>query len=333
MTLADTLDLGLDFRVALAIGMGVSLAAALVVTPRAMRKLQGAGIVGHDIHKPGRPEVPEMGGLAVFLAFNVGAFTALALSPLTGGQQALVLASLVVAAGACITGVLDDLVVLRQRFKAFIPFAFAAPLALFLPETLVALPFLGAVDFGLAYPLLLVPLGIACASNGFNMLEGFNGLGPGLGIILGTAIAVLAILSGNLAGLALLFPLIGALGGFLIFNVYPARVFPGDTLTLFAGAVLGAAAILSKVEVWGALLFVPHVVEFFLKLKGGFRVQSFASAIHGGRLHHEGPVRSLTHVVMRVGAVNEPTLVLRIWGLEVLYCAAVVGLFVLVGSA
>ena len=65
------------------------------------------------------------------------------------------------------------------------------------------------------------------------------------------------------------------------------------------GAVLASGAILSKIEFWGFLLFAPHVVEFFLKARGGFRVQSFATGVEDGTLRYEGPTRSLTHLVMR----------------------------------
>lgn len=324
MTLAELMGVTLRFRGALALGLVVALVGALVVTPRAMAKLRGAGITGRDRNKPDQPPIPEMGGLAVFLAFNAGVFGILALTEIPSPSLTLLLASLVVAAGACITGVLDDLVVLRQRFKAFIPFAFAAPLALFVQDTTVTFPVLGTVDFGLAYALFLVPLGVSCASNGFNMLEGFNGLGAGLGLALALALSVLAILNGNLTGLVLLFPLIGALVGFLWFNWSPARVFPGDTMTLLVGAVLGTAAILSKIEFWGALLFVPHIVEFLLKARASFKAQCFADRIVDGVLVYEGRIRSLTHIVMRSVRVTEPQLVAVMVGAELVLGAAVV---------
>jgi UDP-N-acetylglucosamine--dolichyl-phosphate N-acetylglucosaminephosphotransferase len=324
MTLADTLGLALGFREAIAAGLLVGLAGALVATPRTMRKLEGADITGRDMHKKDEPEIPEMGGLAVFLAFNVGAFTVLGFGDVPRADEVLVLAGLVTGAGGLITGVLDDLIVLRQRFKAFIPFAFAAPLGLYVNDFVVQFPLFGGVDFSWVYPLVLVPLGIATASNGLNMLEGFNGLGAGLGVILAAAISVLCLLQGKLAALALTFPLIGALGGFLWFNVYPSRVFPGDTMTLFVGAILGAAIIVGKIELWGGLLLIPHVVEFVLKLVGGFEHETFATGRTGDRLHYVGPVRSLTHLAMKHLRVSEPRLVLTFWAGELAWAGLVV---------
>jgi UDP-N-acetylglucosamine--dolichyl-phosphate N-acetylglucosaminephosphotransferase len=299
-----------DYRDALISGTLVALMASLLVTPRAIQKLRGAGIVGQDRHKEGRPNIPEMGGLAVFLAFNAGAFATLAISDLPLEGVVLILASLVVIAGATLTGVLDDLIVLRQRFKAFIPFAFAIPLALFVTDSNIWFPILGSLNFGLLYPLLLVPLGVACASNGFNMLEGFNGLGTGIGMVLGLALGIIILVKGDVTGLALLAPLVGALAGFWIYNAYPARVFPGDTMLLQVGAVLACAAIVAKVEFWGALLLGVHVIEFALKARGRFKVQSFASHQRDGLQIHEGPIYSVPHAVMRVaGPLGEARVV------------------------
>jgi UDP-N-acetylglucosamine--dolichyl-phosphate N-acetylglucosaminephosphotransferase len=334
MTLADLLGLQVRFRVALAFVIFVALITSLITTRKAIPKLHGAGVVGHDKHKQGNPEVAEMGGLAVFLAFNVGAFTALGFGELPTDDEVLLLASLVVAAGGAIAGALDDLIGLRQRFKAVIPFAFAAPLALYVSDTAIFFPFVGTVDFGLVYPLVLVPLGVACASNGFNMLEGFNGLGAGLGIVIAGTLSVLMIVSGRIAGLALTFPLIGALGGFLWFNVYPARVFPGDTMTLMVGAVIAAAAIVSRLEFWGAVLLVPHVVEFFTKY-----LKEFPSSEWGGRLTDDGrlvseredPVGLAQYVLNATGGVSEPLLFgIFVWAFSVLGML-VVGGFLLWG--
>lgn len=330
LPLGDALGVHFGLRVALATGLFAALLSAFVVMPRVLGKLRGAGIVGRDRNKPGAPPIPEMGGLGVFLAFNVGVFTILLMASLDPAQHAVVLASLVVAAGAAMTGVLDDLVVLRQRFKALIPFVFAAPLAIYVSDSSIAFPLVGIVEFGLLYPLLLVPLGVACASNGFNILEGFNGLGTSLGIVMASTLVVLALIEGNLTGLILLLPLLGALIGFLWFNHYPAKVFPGDTMTLLVGAVLATGAILSKIEFWGFLIFLPHVAEFLLKARANFAAQSFASGVNpDGKLVYEGPTHSLTHVAMKAARLNEPQLVAVLVGGQIVLAAVVIALAML----
>ncbi|HWG89772.1 MAG TPA: hypothetical protein VNZ52_02890 [Candidatus Thermoplasmatota archaeon] len=329
----DSLGLRTDASFVFAVAFGVSLVAALLVTPLAIRKLRGAGIVGKDRQKPGNPEVAEMGGIAVFLAFNAGAFLLLATWTPVGPVQASVLAALVVAAGACITGIIDDLIPLRQRFKAIIPFIFAAPFAMYVSDWTVTFPGLGFVDMGLLYPVVLVPLAIACASNSFNMLEGFNGLAAGMGLVIAAGLSVLAWLKGNLTGLVLLVPLMGALAGFLVFNFYPAKVFPGDTMTLTVGAVLALGAMLSKLEFWCLILFLPYIVEFMVKGLNGFPSKGWWGDYREGRLHcpPNGPV-GLAQWVMKVSnGISERGLVCLFMGVELVIGAAAVAAFLWIG--
>lgn len=309
------------------LAFGAALLGALCITPVANHKLRAAGIFGIDRQKPSQPKVAEMGGIAAFLAFNVGVFAFLIVTDLAHAEQLLVLAALMVGAGAALTGVIDDLVSLRQGSKAVLPLGFAIPLSVYAPATTVAFPLVGAVDFGLLYPIVLVPLAVTCASNGFNILEGFNGLGAGLGVIIAATLAALAITIGDPIGLVVLVPLMGALLGFLWFNWYPARLFPGDTLTLFTGAMLATGAILAKVEFWAALLFIPYGVEFVLKALSRFKAQNFASRIEpDGTLRYEGRIHSLTHVVMRTCRVKEVQLVLVLWVAEITLAAGVLAL-------
>jgi len=321
--LSSHLAFGLEFFEALTLSAAVAFAGTFLAMPRILDKLRGAGITGRDINKPERPEIPEMGGIGVFLGFYTGVFAYLFLDPqLVPVEQVLILVALITAAGAAMTGVIDDLVELRQHFKAFIPIVFAAPLAMFVQDYTIALPFVGVVDFGLVYPFVLVPLGIACASNGFNMLEGYNGLGAGLGIIMALTMSILAMLHGGYTALILLIPLAAALIAFLYFNWYPAKIFPGDTMTLLVGAVLAAAAMIGKFEFWGAILFVPHVLEFFLKARGSFEAENFAKRfVHNPhdppRLEYEGPTESLTHVVLKRLHPTEPMVTVVLWGVQI----------------
>lgn len=330
MALIDTLDTLFGIRKALVVGFFVAAAAVFSIMPMALRKLEGAGIMGKDINKPDQPKVPEMGGLVVFLAFNAAVFVILALGNLDRVGESLVLVGLIVAAGAAITGILDDLVRLRQQFKAFIPIAFSAPLILFSEDSFIHFGQF-SYDFGPLYALILVPLGVAAASNGFNMLEGFNGLGAGLGLIIAAAMSAMALATGQLLGLTLLVPLMGAIVAFLAYNLYPARIFPGDTFTLLVGAVLAVAAMLSKIEFWGALLFLPHILEFFLKARGRFGTQSFAQEVRDGTMHYDGPIHSLTHLAMRSGKHSEPKIVVLMWTGMLAYTGLVLGLFTLFG--
>ncbi len=273
-------------------------------------------MVGRDLHKVNRPIIPEMGGIAVIGGFYAGV-TLFQLLAVTSPELLVYLhASLVAAFGAGFVGLLDDLFSIRRRAKALAPLLFAIPLAVVVyRDRAGGGTILLNVDVG-ALVLLAIPLGITSAANATNMLEGFNGLGAGLGVIMCGAMIALALVTGQTDGLYLVFPLLGALLAFLYFNRYPARVFPGDSMTLFVGATIAAAAIAAHQKTYGALLFVPFIVEFFLKAQGRFKGESYGSLGADGRLVHEGRIESLSHLLMRWRRLKEWQVVAGLWIIE-----------------
>ena len=51
-------------------------------------------------------------------------------------------------------------------------------------HVIIELPLLGELNFGLLYPLVIIPIAVIGAANGYNMLAGYNGLEAGLGVII-----------------------------------------------------------------------------------------------------------------------------------------------------
>ncbi len=286
-----------------------------------IRHLQGTKMVGRDVHKPGAPPIPEMGGMAVIAGAYAG-ITVLMLFAPDGPPVEYLHASLVAIFGAGFVGLMDDLFDLRQRVKAVLPFLFAVPLGIVAfhdPDGGTTLLY---ADVG-ALILLAIPFGITSAANASNMLEGFNGLGAGLGVIMCLAMIGLAFITGDGAGLFLILPLLGALLAFLWFNKYPAKVFPGDSMTLFVGATVAAAAIMAHQKTFGALLFLPMIAEFFLKLRGRFQGESYGELNGDGRLHYAGRTESLGHLIMKRRPMKEWQLVGVLWAAEAVVAAVV----------
>ena len=132
--------------------------------------------------------------------------------------------------------------------------------------------------------------------------------------------------SGTDAGLFILVPLLGSLIAFLYYNKYPARIFPGDTLTLFVGATIACSAILSDLKFEGTILMTPMIVEFFLKCRGRFEGECFALSNEDGILLYTDRVESLTHFVMKNFVVDEKELVYILWFFEMVLAAVVVSI-------
>src|SRR2546426_114470 len=242
-----------------------------------------------------------MGGIGVILGFYVGVGILAALV-VPADSSALFFAALSACLGAGVVGLMDDMFRLRKRSKAVLPFILALPLGavVYSAKNTVLL----GLDIGILM-VLVVPLGMTSAANAANMLEGFNGLGAGLGVIMCLTMLGLAFLTGDLAGMYLVLPLLGALTAFLCFNRYPARIFPGDSMTLFMGATIAAAAIIARQKTYGALLFIPFIVEFALKARGRFRAENYGSLDSQGNLSYDGPIQSLSHALMRWRRLSE----------------------------
>jgi UDP-N-acetylglucosamine--dolichyl-phosphate N-acetylglucosaminephosphotransferase len=304
------------------VGFVVSLAMTFEIMPWLIPKLKEKGVVGKDLNKPGRPPIAEMGGIGVVVGFFAGVSVLIALDGVQNiDLPNLLNVSLSAILGATMVGMMDDIFDLRQRHKAFLPFVLALPFAA-AADPHVVIPHIATLDFG-PWMVLVAAFAITCAANAANMLEGFNGLGTGLGIIMSLTLIILCVEHDRLDGAYILVPLTGALIAFLWFNKYPATVFPGDTMMLFTGAALAVAGILSLLQVQTAFIFIPMIAEFFLKVRGRFRGENYSMRASDGHLEYRGRVESLTHILMKHSRLTEQSLVHAIWGIEIAVCAVV----------
>ncbi len=309
---------------------GAILGAALLI-PR----LRWAGIVGPDVHKPGKPEVPEMGGLALVAGFGAGVLLAISLTTFWPRFPSLdVVALLAVLCTVLLTtllGVTDDLIGIRQWVKALLPVVAALPLVVVrLGVSTIRIPFIGQVDFGPFYALVLVPLGVTGAANAVNMLAGFNGLEVGMGLAALGSLAAIAASAKALTALALLLAGIGALLGVIYFNWYPARVFVGDVGTLSIGAIIAAAVIVGNFEWAGIIVIIPYALDFLIKAAHGFPSRGWWGELgEDGRLYcpDNGPVGLAQWVLKVTGGLHERTLVLILIGFEAVCGLAAVLLY------
>lgn len=309
----------MEHHLELIAGLIVAFSMTYVLVPWLIPKLRARGITGTDLNKHSKPQVVEMGGIAAVIGFFTGISFLIAMDGITNVE--LLYISLTAIMGAAFVGIMDDLFDLRHRQKALFPFLLALPLGATL-ESSIHLPFVGLIDLG---PLMILaaPFAVTCAANAGNMLEGFNGLGSGLGIIMSATLAALAWHHERLDGLFILLPLLGCLLAFIWFNRYPSKVFPGDTLMLFMGSALAVGGMLSSLYIQTTVIFLPMIVEFCLKMKGRFKAENYCSDASNGHLEFHGPIESLTHVFMKHFRLTEKELVAVIWILEAAICFAV----------
>jgi len=157
------------------------------------------------------------------------------------------------------------------------------------------------VDIGLLAPLVIVPLGIIGATSTYNFLAGYNGLEASQGILILMALAIVMFIGNNLWLSLICCCMIAALIAFLLFNKYPAKIFPGDSLTYCIGAVIACIAILGNAEKIALFLFIPYILEVILKLRGKLKKESFAKVnSYGGLEEPYDKIYGLEHLALRI---------------------------------
>ncbi len=295
----------------LALPLMFSFLLVFLLMPFWIKKVKSIGLIWTDMNKIEGKSVAGSGGIVVLLAFSLSCLVYVAYRVFNlgtkNGSLVEIFALLIIVLFMGFIGFIDDLFGWRHgglsmKSRLVLALLGSIPLiAINAGRSLIVLPFLGQIDLGLIYPLFFIPLGIVATTTTFNMLAGFNGLEASQGAILLSALALVSHLTGNswLAVVCLCF--VFALLAFLIYNKYPAKVFPGDSMTYALGGFIGAVAIVGSFERIAVFFYIPHILEVFLKLRGGLKKSSFGKPQKDGSIDLlYDKVYSLNHLAILI---------------------------------
>ncbi len=313
---------------------GLLLAFALVVIlmPPYIRLLQAAGF-GKRIRQEG-PEshyvkegTPTMGGLLIVVVV-------LAIYLFLRPPDAATFAPLAALAGVGALGAFDDYlnartgegIRARQKLIWLTVVAFVAAWQIqdTYDITAIAVPFVGPVSVDPGLYVGFAAFAIVAAANGVNLTDGLDGLSGGTLAIAFVAFMLIALLNQptqtNLALLCAL--IIGALLGFLWFNVHPAQIFIGDSGALSLGATLAVTALIT-----GQILVLPLIGIIFVLETGSVILQvAYFKATGGRRLLRMSPL----HHHFELGGWDEEKITIRFWIVGIL--AALLGVTLFLAS-
>jgi len=327
---------------AIVLPLTVSFVIILLAVPYWTRKARKYGFVERDVHKKEGAAV-GLGGLLVVFGFVAGilAYVAAEIFYFKNLPRLdiifAVLASMLIA---LIIGMVDDLlgwkIGLKKHQKILLVLLIALPImAINAGASEITLPFIGKINIFFLYPLIVVPLGISGAANGFNIIGGYNGLEAGMGIIILAAQGFITLSTGETAASVIAFTMVAALLAFLIYNKYPAKIFPGDSMTYSVGALIGIIAVIGNVEKFSVMLFTPYLLEGILKLRGRLKKESFAKLLPDGSLAE--PYKKyygLEHIAITIARkikkkCHETDVVLMLWAFQMAVAAIVLLYFYL----
>ncbi|MEK7636991.1 MAG: MraY family glycosyltransferase [Patescibacteria group bacterium] len=263
------------------IALSVSLAAAGGITPVVMAVARRWSVVDDPAQAPDRKlhrrPVPLLGGLAIIAATWITWFVLSKMGALISGELPVKYLVGLTAAGALIAigGALDDRFRLpAKRQIGWVVMAAGVAIATGIGVQFITNPFGGFLDLtgvrltlftwrGEPYHLtlwadLFTFLWLMGATYTTKILDGLDGLVSGLGVI-GSLIIFLLTLRPEVSqtGVGLLaLSLTGASTGFLIWNWHPAKVFLGESGSLYIGFLLGVLSIISGGKIATALLIL-----------------------------------------------------------------------------
>jgi UDP-GlcNAc:undecaprenyl-phosphate GlcNAc-1-phosphate transferase len=245
----------LKFAIPLLVAVGV----AGLTTPLVSRFARARHVVDRPNERKvsRRPDMPLLGGLAVAFGFAAGLVVALRF---VEGVSAVHLGGLFLGTLTILAlGICDDWLGLPAWPKVAVEIGAAA--------IAIACGFeIGHVTDPISRQTFMLPtwlswmasvLWIVGITNAVNLIDGLDGLATGVGAIIGLTLAALCWQAGQLFGVFMGIALVGALLGFLPFNFSPARIFLGDTGSLFIGYLLSLVALEGYRQVTVLTFVVP----------------------------------------------------------------------------
>jgi UDP-GlcNAc:undecaprenyl-phosphate/decaprenyl-phosphate GlcNAc-1-phosphate transferase len=249
------------------LGFAIALLIALMMTPWVKKLAFKVGA----IDKPNARKVhtrimPRLGGLAIYAAFVVGFLLLYPFLPeglLNTYDMNLIKGLLVGGTIIVLIGALDDRFELSAKVKLLGQIA-AACVVVFgfgIKINLLNIPFgdtMQPVAEWLAIPLTIFWI-VGC-TNAINLIDGLDGLAAGVSAIAIGTILVMASLMGSEPVILVSALLLGGVIGFLVFNFHPAKIFMGDSGSLFLGFALATLSMLGFKQVAVVSFVTPLLI-------------------------------------------------------------------------
>jgi len=309
----------------------ISFLVVMYMTPWIIKYLRKINLVVKDQNKENTPLVPSSGGIAVaigciagimaFIFFRTFFTDSSARIIFNGNGESLTLIFAATTSILIITfvGFIDDLLIkrvgenssgLKQWQKPLITLAAAVPLMVVnAGDTTMMLPFIGRVNVGLIYPLIFIPIGVVGAANMVNLLEGFNGMATGMGLVYMGMLGIYAFVNQSYIASLLALVTFVSLLAFYYFNRYPSKILPGDSLTYLLGAMIVCIAIVGNLEKVALIISIPFFIEFFLKARSRFKADSYGYYKDGKIMSKYKKIYSIPHIFTRTGKFTEKQVV------------------------
>jgi len=264
---------------------------SIVLTPMALRYAIRANVLDQPgQHKSHKAAVPYLGGLAIVVTFVIAVILMSVLRPPHTGRGEL-LGVLTIAVLLAAVGLIDDLRQVSPLWRLIAEVS-AASIVWSLGNG-TAVTTVETVD------LILTVLWFVGITNAFNLLDNMDGLAAGLAAISSMTVFAVAGTNGQFLVAGLAVALAGCTVGFLRLNFHPARIYMGDSGSLFIGFLVAYLGIKLRFE--GGRL-VSALVPIFACSAAVFDTSLVViSRIRAGRNPFQGGQDHVSHRLVKLG--------------------------------
>ena len=197
--------------------------------------------------------IPRMGGLAIFGAFLLG-YMLFARSSLQ--MLSILIGGFIIV----LMGIFDDIKPIPARYKFILQILAACVVVFYGNIILSKVTIFGlTIEFPEIISYIITVLFIVGITNAINLIDGLDGLAAGVSSIYFMTITIVAFILNKMQGLDTMLSLImlGSTLGFLLHNFHPAKIFMGDTGSLFLGFTISVIALLGFKGTTLTSLIVP----------------------------------------------------------------------------
>lgn len=293
----------------------VAFVASILLTPLVRKLAFRIGAVDKPNYRKVHTAImPRIGGLAIFGSFLIGY---LLLRPEDIHSTSILVGAVIII----LTGFLDDMLEITAKAKIAGQLSAALIVVMWggLQIDFINLPFGGQIEFGiLSIPITII--WIIGITNAINLIDGLDGLAAGVSSIALITLSIMAIIMGDPFVIATAAILAASSLGFLFFNFHPAKIFMGDTGSLFLGYMIAVLALLGFKNVAVISLIIPVIMlgvpisDTFFAIVRRIRMKQKIMAPDKSHLHH---------CLLRAGFSHRQT-VLIIYGLAALFGLAAI---------
>ena len=253
-----------DYMLAFVIAEGV----ALLITPGVILLAAKTGAMdAPDARKVHKKPIPRIGGIGIYAPFMVAMLSVLSFDDVTAEVKTEIIGLMVGGSLIVLVGVIDDYKNLPAKVKLVGQIIAAAVLVIAFD---VRIDFI-TDPFGdyiytewLAVPLTI--FWIVGLTNTVNLIDGLDGLAAGVATIAAVTIMMVALQQSIMLVAVLTAALAGAAFGFLYYNFNPARIFMGDSGSMFLGFMLAGISVIGAVKSAATIALIVPILALGLPI-------------------------------------------------------------------